>query len=32
VNARLENLRDLAGEKYRELDARLRVVEARTRP
>jgi hypothetical protein len=29
TNARLETLRDLSGEAYRELDARLRVVEQR---
>lgn len=27
VNARLDNLRDIAGEKYRDLDARVRVLE-----
>ena len=29
VNARLENLRDLAGDRYRSLDSRVRVLEER---
>jgi hypothetical protein len=32
TNARLENLRDLAGDRYRELDARIRALEARLGP
>ena len=29
TNERLDNLRDLAGERIRDLDARLRILEAR---
>jgi hypothetical protein len=29
VNARLENLRGIAGDRYRDLDLRIRVLEAR---
>jgi hypothetical protein len=29
INARLENLIDIAGDRYRDLDARVRALEAR---